>query len=42
MKDKGRCAWDGALVFHDPKTGAMAGQAGVVSGKLIADGYERE
>jgi hypothetical protein len=42
VKEKSRCAWDGALIFRDPNTGEMAGQAGVVSGKLTADGYERE
>lgn len=42
VKDKNRCALDAALIFRDPKTGEMAGQAGVVSGRLTGDGYQRE
>ncbi len=42
MNEKTRCACDGALIFRDPKTGEMAGQAGVVSGRLTANGYQRE
>jgi len=36
------CALDALLVFRDPKTGAAVGPAGFVSGKLNANGYERE
>lgn len=42
INEKTRCAVDGALIFRNPKTGEMAGPAGVVACKLTDDGYERE
>lgn len=30
-----RATWDSALVFHDPRTGTLAGRAGITSGRIL-------
>jgi hypothetical protein len=42
LKHKDRCAFDSALIFRNPQTGACAGRTGLKRGELTPDGVEIE
>jgi hypothetical protein len=42
VKDRGKCPFDGTLVFRDPRTNEFAGRSALSGGRLLDDGVERE